>query len=230
MILESCVVWSILAVTFVLLVCIYLCSPGVEKYKHKIDIKNLKDIIDRMDTGDLIFLCGKTYYEKAIRWVTGCRVSHVGMVVRLPGNTNDSVMLWEADVGQGEKKGPRLIPLVNKIKKYKGERVGAWIKLHAAQPLYKDDILNIIKLHKNKGMQDKSYTWLLSNFPESRIYNMVKDEDKISCSELIADTYQRLAIMTGEHVPSYYTPRHFLKREIHLQPGVKMDKPVYFKF
>lgn len=227
---ELGIACSVLVMVLVVLLCIYLFSPSPDAYlkKQKVTV-SFNDLKDDLSTGDLILFCGDTYQEKAIRWVVGCRFSHVAMVVKKPGNT-DTLWLWEADMGQGEKDGPRLIRLQDKINRYKGKRVGAYLKLNSVQPIHYDDVMSIVRRGINKKMQDRAYSWLLSNRPESRLYSMLHDEDKVFCSELIADTYQRLALLGGEHVPTYYTPKHFLKRELEFQPGVSLNAPIYFSF
>lgn len=225
--LEVCVIIAIVLVAIFVSISIYFYSPGVEKF-DKNKSPHYEDIKKNLNTTDLIFFCGETYNEKAIRWVTGCNFSHVGMIVKHP--KTEELFLWEADIGQGEKKGPRLINLKQKLNRYKGSRVAAWIKVTPAQKIYIQDIVSIISRNKNKKMQQRMYTWFLSNFPNSRLFNILNDENKVFCSELVADTYQRLALIKGDKPPSYYAPKDFFNRKVELQPGVKLDKPIIFTF
>lgn len=81
-----------------------------------------KDIVDKLQTGDIVLFHGILRESILIQAIEGSIWSHVGMVVRIPGF--DYPLLWESnilvnleDVELHEaKKGPMLVPLYDRIK------------------------------------------------------------------------------------------------------------------
>lgn len=217
----------ILVVTLVIMIIIYFFSPRVgckEKFTH------MSIVETKLDTGDLMFFSGNTIQEKMIKVVMSCPFSHVAMVVKDP-NTRE-LYLWEADVGQKHKKGPRFIRLKDKLKLYKGDRITAVMKLKCS-PDHKpreENVMSIVKESVGKGMQDRLAGWIFSLYPDSRIYKSLCDDNKVYCSELIADTLQKLALITGDDAPCHYTPADFYFRNVKYQPEVSYTSPSLFSF
>lgn len=224
-----------LVIGFVLLICLLLLIvitvPNIDKFSPS-HIYDYKDIKNELDTGDLILLSGKTVSERFVCWYTGCIFSHVGMIVRIKDDDSgkEDLYIWEADIGQGAKRGTRLMPLDDKLARYKGYRKGAILKLDTPRKIYINDVVRIIKEHEKQDMDTTLLTYATSGYPRSYAYHAVKNDEKVFCSELIADTYQKLALMRTDEEPSFYTQKDFFKRNIPLQKDVSLGTPKFFTF
>ena len=206
-------------------------APSIDKFKPK-TVYRYEHIEPLLNTGDLIFMAGKTYSEKFVCWLSGCMFSHIGMIIREPDPVDgkDNVYIWDADIGQGVKRGPRIMLLKDKLARYKGHRKAAIIKLNSLRYISISDINKIVNEHISKDMDDGMYSYLTSDMPNSYINKITTSPNKIFCSELIADTYQKLALIKADKLPAYYTPKDFLDHQVPLQDGVKLSKPVFFIF
>lgn len=220
------VIGCVIIILFLLIV-IRISTPNINDVPES-KIFMYDDIKDKLESGDLVFLAGKTYTERLACWHTNCPFSHVGMIMK--NDIDGKPYIWEADIGQGAKKGTRLMLLDEKLARYKGFRKGAILKLRALRSINNEDIAKIIKEHEGQDMDTMMATHVTSGFPRSYIHNIFKDDNKIFCSELIADTYQKLALMKTTQDPSYYTPKDFFTSQVPLQEGVKLDEPIYFSF
>jgi len=183
------------------------------------DIISLQDILTEAKTGDIIFTSGNSFGEKGIRWCTNCPFSHVAMIIREEGIQ----YLWEADLGQGSKRGPRVIKLVDKLHRYSGFKIGVWKKLRCKRPLT-SDVLKCVEKFKNLEFDDLLLTWFVTYFYP--LYRTVKRDEHVFCSELIVMTMQELGMMGKDIVPASIIPADFL----HSRVGVEFYPAKYFKF
>lgn len=86
--------------------------------------------LGELETGDIVLFSGHTLSARLVRFFTGSHWSHVGVVVRLPGEGNQA-FLWEAtrasklaDVHCGKIfDGVQLVSLAEKLASYPGEVV-----------------------------------------------------------------------------------------------------------
>ena len=222
-----------LAVIVLVVLWILFFSPSTNKYvreyqkNHPKPLSSIDELKDNFETGDLIFLSGNTFNEKCIKTITRCGFSHVAMIVKRP---NGVVMLFECDLGQRARDGVRLIHFDQKLKYYRGSRVGGWMKLKSSRQPQQHIIERIVGENVGHGMVKSFHTYFLANYPESLLYEWSRDTNRTFCSELIADTYQKLALMKGDHIPSYYTPKHFLEKTAPLMDDVELEDVVLFKF
>lgn len=179
------------------------------EYLNFENITNVEDILNNSKNGDLLFLSGSTHGEKAIRWYHSSQWSHCSFIFRdVDENTGkDIAYIFESDLGQGSKDGPRVMRLKDKLDRWKGENIIAWKKYNGDIKTY--DILKIATFYhiNNYDFDNKMYSWFFSSNPNSFFYKYVKDEKKVFCSELVADVLQKLGIISKDHTPSWYTPK-----------------------
>lgn len=144
-------------------------------------------------TGDLLFFRGLSWIEKTIQAYTRCRYNHVSMVVEELGR----YFLWEADVGEGYRKGPRMIPLELKLQRWRGTSEIAY------RPIKKELVLDsLLKVANRKvsGEFDKSMMkWLTDWWP--------REGEKYFCSELVVATLQALGLLGTQRRASSYSPK-----------------------
>lgn len=206
------VVLIVLVSSCILYIIIQTRAPNLEKYiksnssilrcsylTTSLTIKQAgtpdSSFIEEVGNGDLIFFCGDTPGERTCRWCTGSMFSHVGMLFKEydTESENDVIYIWESDLGQKTKDGPRVIRLIDKLKKYHGQSYFMWRKLKgkAERPSTKN-IMEVVAKYKNYEFDDKMLSWWVTNPLLFFLHDMVKDEKKIFCSELIA-----LTMMSG---------------------------------
>jgi hypothetical protein len=192
-----------------------------------------------LQTGDLFLFSGKGFASAGIKWLLGSTWSHVGLVVR-PAVHDPRPLLWEAtpcrdlvDVITGRPAdGARLVRLDERLATFPGDvsvrRLSK--RLDADQHSRFADVLR--QLH---GLPyEKRWLELLLAVSD-RIDLGRENLTTLFCSELVAETYQRLGLLDDtDHggLPSNeYTPRHFsdahrlsLRQGFALGPELWLDR------
>lgn len=217
-----------------------------------------------LQNGDLIFLAGNTQGERAIKLFHNSYYSHVCLVFRdergaIDDTPKNTIFVWESDLGQGYRSGPRVMRLWDKLQRWGGRertasRIGMWkrfISIPEAKPTA-TAILDIAKpyIDAKVDMDITMSSWFLADYPDSAIYRFLKgnglkgndlkgergekgnalEGKKIFCSELLAATLQTLGIMSKEHHPSWFTPESFASgKGVTLKKGA-YGSPIYFAF
>ena len=232
-------IWVVLILCLTLLIFIIFViktSPDIEKYKNVGLIIDPNDIFSDAENGDLILMSGNTYGEKVCKWFSNSIFSHVGFLFREnhPETKEDILYIWDADIGQKARDGPRVMKFEDKLTIYKGFRIGAWKKLIVSEnrkrPSLKD-ILKIIPRYSNKEFDDLMMTWFIPLYMNT-IHSIVNDNSKVFCSELIASTLQDLNILKENRRPTSYCPEDFFRSNINtdLEKGYTYSDPKFFKF
>lgn len=159
----------------------------------KLRIKNLTDETLCVKNGDLLFFRGLSWSEKTIQTYTLCRYNHVAMVVIDQG----SRYLWEADVGEAYRQGPRLVPLETKLAKWGGTKEVAIRRID--KEVDKRQILDFARGRLDTAFDRSMLRWLFAWWP--------RKEECYFCSELIAETLITLGILDPRRRASSYSPR-----------------------
>lgn len=228
------VVLIVLIVSCVLYIIIQTRAPNLEKYiKSNSSILRCSflttqlylkqsgfpesSFLEAVGNGDLIFFCGDSSGERTCKWFTGSMFSHVGMLFKEYNvqRKEDIIYVWEADLGQKTKDGPRVITLIDKLKKYHGQSYFMWRKLKENNPST-ENIMKVVHEYKNYEFDDKMLTWWVANPLLFFLHDMVKDEKKIFCSELIAITMQsnHINMLNRKNLPTSYSPKDFAESTI----------------
>jgi len=233
--------WSIFAAALLLIFFyfyILASAPNIEDYAKKnrsrLNWLEYEDVLDKVENGDLILLAGDTHGEKLCRKFPGSIFSHVGFLFReTGGETGDAVYLWDCDIGQGYKEGVRMSLLDNKIRRYKGFRIGALKKLKAIsgrqRPATKD-ITDLYQKYKDFEFDHVIATWFLADYP--KLHKLAKDPKKVFCGEMVAEILQELGIVKKDRVPAWYVPGDFHRPEnrLHLEDGYEYGATYFFLF
>jgi hypothetical protein len=199
-----------LIIVIIIYIYIQLQAPNLEKYIEKYN-NHLNwtlpdDLFKNAKNGDLLFMAGSSRGEKTCCWSTNSVFSHVGMLFReIHSETGENIIyIWESDLGQKTKDGPRILTLKKKLKYYRGYRYLMWKPLQVNEMLRPStlDIMKIVDKYKNEDFDNYMLAWWISEY-----FNMNKDG--YFCSELIALTMQELGIMEKIHIPSFYSPKSF---------------------
>jgi hypothetical protein len=201
--------------TFLAIACIYFL--GKYSIKRAWPVKDLDAPFD-LDNGDLIFFSGATKGEAAISTYTNCYFTHIGFLFREEG----VVYIWEADLGQAYRGGPRVIRLKDKLERWKGEKIFC-IKRYIGDRPQLNDILRVIQKYVEWDMDENMVSWFLPQFS-----HLLRDEKKLFCSELVIRTFVELGMMSS---PSHYTnfsPADLYRGRIDLVRGC-YGPPHYFR-
>jgi len=174
-----------------------------------------EDIRDTLDTGDIVLFSGKGRISGLIKWVTKSEWSHIGMVLRLV--EWNMLLLWESttlskikDIQSGEaRQGVQLVPLSERLKGYDG-RVGIR-RLNYFDKYQAVDTMALMEFRREvKGRPyERSKLELLKSAYDGPFGKNEEDLSSLFCSELVAEAYQRLGLLTEGTPSNEFTPADF---------------------
>lgn len=231
--------WIVLILAIIILMTYTHCqvaSPDLEKYtttNKNLTWISLKDVLQDAKNGDLVLLSGNTSGEKTCKWCTQTIFSHVGFLFREihPTTKEDIVYIFDCDLGQETKDGVRIMPLRDKLYKYKGIRIGAFKKLIVRdgreRPSHKK-IMELVKKYSPIEFDNRIATWWVANW--KRIHTLVKNPNTMFCSELVATILQDMNILKRDRVGSWYHPGDFHNNRLNLEEGYSYGESRYYNF
>ncbi len=167
----------------------------------------------KTQTGDLILFAGKGGISSTIKWFSGSKWSHVGMAVVLPGC--DVVLLWESTMISDLKefdtgklvKGVRLVVLSEAVQKYEGEIAIRHLTVNRT-PKMLDDLWKFRDLVRNRPYEESALELIRAAYDGPFGAN-VEDLSSIFCSELVAESYQVMGLLSEDVPSNEYTPGDF---------------------
>jgi hypothetical protein len=173
------------------------------------------DLVDKVQTGDLILCHGTETSSRAIEWLTDSPYSHAAMIVRLGSDRKPFV--WEEapqslgidpdhnNQGHG---GAQLGPFEEIIEQfYIWEDVPYWRPLVWDRPVNFDDIV-AAKLPPLDGIPFDNNLETLLHWAEGRL-NIPAPRTSMDCSELVALTYQQIGLLPEKPPMNWYSPGSF---------------------
>ncbi|PQP83921.1 hypothetical protein C0Q44_04635 [Paenibacillus sp. PCH8] len=193
------------------------------------------EIEQRLKTGDML-LCHSVMHESIIiEFIEGSEWSHIGMIVRLP--QYDYPLLWEStafdnlqDVLLGKTKtGPMLVPLYERIRT---DIDNLWDPMFAFRlldkactPEMEAELMNLIQqVHGGKFPEERE---MLEIVIEGKL-GIDSESPNLFCSQLFAETYTRLGLLSPERVPNSYWPVDFSSQgNVELLGQVKLSEELY---
>ncbi|AHA45916.1 putative peptidoglycan peptidase [Insectomime virus] len=117
------------------------------------------------------------------------------MVVKIGGK----LFLWEADIGQGKKKGPRMIPFDQKLKRYKGYKTAAVVRIK--KELEMDSFLKAAEKNFDLSMDECMFAYFLGRS---------EHDNTVFCSELLAKTLRDSGVVKKKELCRGIAPSCFL--------------------
>ncbi len=189
----------------------YFCTQY--RAKKITDIKYNKEnyisIRSSLQNGDLIFLAGDSPGERSCRWFSDSHFSHVGLILI----ENELVYILDCDVGQHSKDGVRIMLLDDKLKRYKGFKIGAYKKvIKGKDKLSHKLLLLMIEKYQEYELDHDMLSWVFSRFV--LLHNAVKPKKQLFCSEFVALCLMDLGVMKNDRLPAWYTPESFARQDI----------------
>jgi hypothetical protein len=164
-----------------------------------------------LTTGSIILFSGKGLVSAAIKTITQCHWSHVGMVIKLP--EYDFICVWESttlsnvdDLSTGKKvEGVQLTPLSQRIAAYEGD-----IAVRLLEGISDSDINLHSLMQLRKTLTERPYEQdeieLLCSAAQC---NVRPNLTSIFCSELVAEAYQHMGLLGTEKYSNEYIPKDF---------------------
>lgn len=166
-----------------------------------------------LKTGDVVLFSGKGGISTGIKWFTNSKWSHVGMVLKL--TEWDAVMLWEsttlsdiADVESGkERKGVQIVPLSERVRKYKGEVSIRLLDIERTPEMLKE--LSLLRSEIKGRPYEKDKIELIKAAYDGPFGANKEDLSSLFCSEMVAEAYQRMGLLSEKKSSNEYTPKDF---------------------
>lgn len=164
-------------------------------------------IRSNLKTGDIVLFSGRAWLSRIIQIGTRSPWSHIGIVVRFT-DPFDFVALWESDITLG---GVQLTNLSARVKSYKGNVAIRHLEgvtlgndeikiLHNVREELKLRPYQVNKFEMIRAVYDKGL-WLAKA--------QKKDISSLFCSELTAETLQRIGILNPNLSSNEFTPGDF---------------------
>ena len=131
----------------------------------------------------------------------------------------DAVLLWEsttlsniADVESGkERKGVQIVPLSERIKKYDGEISVRMLDQKPTPEMHKE--LSLLREEVKGRPYEKSKIELFKAAYDGPFGRNNEDLSSLFCSELVAEAYQRMGLLSEDKASNEYTPKDFSDAE-----------------
>jgi hypothetical protein len=191
------------------------------------------DLVDEMQTGDLILFSGTSSESEWIKLFTLGNYSHSTMIYR-PDMSQPPLMWQEAPDGivtdphtgtlhGGAQLGDALEATEVITNKYLD--VPYYVKLNWERP----STLNQTILEVINGYENRPFGTVLQmalNYAIGHFYDQATDQTSLFCAELVAVTYQALGLLNTSHPPNWYSPNSFVPNPIDPVPwlgGVSLN-------
>lgn len=153
-----------------------------------------------LTTGDLILFSGSSVYSQTIKYATQSKWSHIGMVLK---RTDDSLWFFESTESTAHS-GVQINPLDSVLNGYEGDIA---IRLLAI-PLVDMQIRilnNFIRYYLGRPYEEHPVELICAALRCNPRRNLTS----FFCSELIAEAYQQMRIISSEIPSNNFTPADF---------------------
>ena len=176
--------------------------------------KTYESIRDTLDTGDLVLFSGTSHVSNFLKLCTFSKWSHVGMVVRIPDW--DQVLLWESttlghvqDFIDGKaKRGVQTVLLSERIRAYRGDVAIRQLTRFERTDEMRHSLCAFRRWAKNRDYEQRTLELIRAAYDGPFGENQ-EDLSSLFCSELVAEAYQRMGLLSDDLPSNEYTPRDF---------------------
>ena len=193
----------------------------------------------QMETGDLILFSGKGILSAGVKLGSLCKWSHIGMVVKV--QNPDIALIYQATPStivkdfflKKENPGVQINVLSHVVDKYDGDI--AYRKLHVDRSQEMFDSLSAFRKEiKGRPFEESTWEIIKACYDGPLGSNEEEDLSSLFCSELVAETYQRMGLLQcntiGGKLSNEFTPRDFSeKEELPLLLGASLGPEITLK-
>jgi len=186
--------------------------------------KEYSAIRNELKTGDIVLFSGKGAFSDIIKLVSFSKWSHVGMILNF--SEYDFITIWESttlsnikDLTSGKsRKGVQLVPLSSRVQKYGGDMSVRQLK-GGVLPL--NSVSKLMKLRSElRGKKyEQSKVELIKSAYDGPFGRNHEDLSSVFCSELVAEAYQSLGLLTEKKPSNEYTPEDFSEKKMKALKG-----------
>lgn len=198
----------------------------------RIPEQDVAALLARADSGDLVLFSGKGLISGSIRFFTGSRWSHVGLVLREP-DTGELLLLEStvtdesADIALGRPvRGVQVVRLAEKLAVYDGSVVLRQLELAQRPAHFDDELRELAQLWRYRGYKSFTATLALDLLSGNRRRPRVH---RVFCSELVAEIYKRLGVMARSVRSSRLVPGDFGRHELPWLTDARLSAPLLLK-
>jgi hypothetical protein len=176
-------------------------------------INMYENIRDTLDTGDLLLYSGVGPVSMSIRLVTRSKWSHIGVVIRpkdfdMVCVLQSTTLSKSKDVISGtEVEGVQINLLSESLRDYKGDVAVRKLGVERTDDM-RDTISNFRREVHGRPYEERKMELLKSAYDFFGGAN-AEDLSSLFCSELVAELYQRIGLLSEEKPSNEYTPKDF---------------------
>lgn len=197
-----------------------------------------EDIRGKLKTGDILLFSGKGGISDGIKFFTLSKYSHVGMVYRFKDSLDPkgSVFCWEsttlsdlkdADAGKLTK-GVQRVELSERLERCFSK--GYEISVRQLSKDLTDDMVRALNefRHAVSGRPyETSKIELLKAAYDGIFGDNKEDLSSLFCSELVAEAYQKMGLLTEKLPSNEYIPKDFSEeKSLSLELGYSLQKEI----
>ena len=166
-----------------------------------------ESIRSNIKTGDLILFSGNFTSSKVIKFFSKSKWTHIGIVIKFTEPFN-YVALWESDAAIG---GVQLTNLFARVKKYQGESAIRHLEDVQLTQNNLEDLKLLREQLKLRPYQTNKWEMLRACWDFGFYFGreQKRNLDSLFCSELVAETLQRLEILDPTISSNEFTPGDF---------------------
>lgn len=183
--------------------------------ERTLSIDDTTRLLSQLDTGDVLLFSGNGFFSSLVKWATGSRWSHVGVVVRQRGNASNP-LIWQSvcgemnDVRGFAKNGVVLTELIKTVEQNYSGMIGL---RKLVKPLNEKQLATLnetfLELDGRPYESGLSGLWELWKSAQDTFTSPNTEAlGRIFCSELIAELFMRLGYIekTPTTPSNEYTP------------------------
>ncbi len=175
------------------------------------------EIRDRLDTGDIVLFSGKGLISMGLQIGSLCSWSHVAIVVKV--KDPDVILLYQSTpvckakdfLADKPKQGVQINLLSQAIESYKGKVAVRLLNVDRTDEMLKN--LNEFRSEMKGRPYEKRIMDMVKAVWDGPFGHVEEDLSSLFCSELVAEAYQRMGLLTpdeqGGKASAEYTPKNF---------------------
>lgn len=197
-----------------------------------------QDLRSQLKTGDVLLFSGKSTISEGIKFFTLSKWSHVGMVYKFESelDPDGSIFCWEstsignvADAETGKlTNGVQRVELSERFERCLA--AGYEISVRPlTKPLSKEMIrsLNVFRHEVSGRPYEKSKLELIKSAYDTIFGENKEDLSSLFCSEMVAEAFQRMGLLTEEIPSNEYTPKDFSsEKKLKLELGYRLENEI----
>jgi hypothetical protein len=199
---------------------------------------NYSALRSELKTGDLLLFSGKGGISAGIKFFTISKWSHVGMVYKFESalDPKGSIFCWESttlsnvkDAESGKlTKGVQRVELSERLEKCFASGYDICVR-PLSKPLTEEMVITLNNFrHVVSGRPyEQNMVELLKSAYDGFLGENKEDLSSLFCSELVAEAYQKMGLLTEKTPSNEYTPKDFSSyRNISLELGYKLGDEI----